>query len=98
MIAGSNVSFWIRFLRVPRHFLGIEPAKSTAIPSAFFEHDRPTESGLRRFEHQKLEVFSVIVDWHTPFAIVILEHKGIVHADPGTSFRGHKVSRITTLG
>jgi len=31
------------------------------------------------------------VDWHTPFAIVILEHKRIVHADPGTSFRSHNV-------
>jgi hypothetical protein len=33
---------------------------------------------------------AVIVYWHTPFAIVILEHKRIVHADPGTSFRRHK--------
>jgi hypothetical protein len=48
------------------------------------------ESGLRRFEHQKLKMFTTIVDWHTPFAIVILDQKRIVHADPGTSFRSHK--------
>ena len=35
-------------------------------------------------------MFGVIVDWHAPFAIVILEHQRIVHADPGTSFRTHK--------
>jgi hypothetical protein len=41
----------------------------------------------------ELKVFSVIVDRHTPLAIVILDHKGIVHADPGTSFRSHKIRR-----
>src|ERR1700723_1384159 len=62
------------------NFLRIELAKCTAIPFPLFEHDRPTEPGLRCFEHKKLKVFAVIVDWHTPFAIVILEHKGIVCA------------------
>jgi len=46
---------------------------------------------LRRFEHKELKVFSVIVDWHTPFAIVILKQKRIVYADPGTSFCRHTV-------
>jgi hypothetical protein len=61
-------------------------AEGKAIPFPLFEHDRPTEPGLRRFEHEKRKVFSVIVDWHTPFVIVIQEHKQILHTDPGTSF------------
>jgi hypothetical protein len=65
-----------------RHFLSVELAKCTAIPFPLFEHDRSTEPGLRCFEHKKLKVFSVIVDWHTPFAILILEHKRVVCADP----------------
>jgi len=32
-----------------------------------FEDDRPTEPGLRRFEHKKLKIYSVIVDWYAPF-------------------------------
>src|ERR1700674_2143240 len=40
-------------------------------------------------------MFGVIVDWHAPFAIVILEHQRIVHADPGTSFRSHKLQDVT---
>src|SRR6266404_1785041 len=76
-------------LGVPRHFLGIEFAEDAAIPLPFFEHDRPTEPSLRRFEHKELKVFSVIVNWHAPLTIVILDHKRIVHADPGTSFSSH---------
>ncbi len=43
-------------------------------------------SGLCAFEHEKLEVLAVIVDWDTPFAIVILEHQRIIDADPGAPF------------
>jgi len=59
-----------------------------------FEDHRPTESGLRPFQHQKLKMFAVIMDWHTPFAIVIPEHQGIVHADPATSFGGHRLPTL----
>ena len=55
------------FLGVPRHSLWIELAEGVAIPFPLFEHDRPAEPGRRRFEHKELKVFSVIVDWHTPF-------------------------------
>jgi len=48
-------------------------------------------SGTVPLLHKEFEVFAVIMDWHTPFAIVILEHKRIVRADPGTSFGGHKL-------
>src|SRR5437870_6492359 len=73
------------FLGISRHFLRIELAEGTAITFPLLEHDRPAESGLRPFEHQELEVFAVIVDWHTPFLIVILEHQRIVLANPCTS-------------
>ncbi len=43
-------------------------------------------SGLCAFEHEKLEVLAVIVDWDTPFAIVILKHQRIIDADPGAPF------------
>ncbi len=33
-----------------------------------------TEPGLRRFEHEEFEVLAIIMDRHTPFAIVVLEH------------------------
>src|SRR6202171_5163126 len=77
------------FLGIPRHSPRIELAEGMAISFPLFEHDRPTQPGLCRFEHKELKVFSVIVDWHTPFAIVILEHQRIVRADPGTPFRSH---------
>jgi hypothetical protein len=64
----------------------------TAIPFPLFQHDRPAESGLRRFEHQELKTLAVITDGNTPFAIVIGEHKRIAQADPGTSFRTHKTN------
>src|SRR5438309_755331 len=31
-------------------------------------------------------MFAVIVDWDTPFAIVVLEHQRIIDADPGAPF------------
>jgi hypothetical protein len=75
------------FLCVPRHFFRIELTERTTITSPFFEDDRPAESGLRPFEHEEFEVCAVILDGHTPFAIVILEHQWIVLAGPGASFR-----------
>src|SRR5439155_1395815 len=61
----------------------------TAIPFPFFEHDRPTESGLGRLEDEKFEVFAIVMNRHTPFAVVILQHERIVDADPGTSIGLH---------
>src|SRR5260370_41904693 len=37
----------------------------------------PTEPRLRGFEHQEFEVFSVIMDWHTPLVIVVLTMSGL---------------------
>src|SRR5260370_15904650 len=76
-------------LGISRHLFRIELAEGATITLPLFEHNRPTESRLRSLEHEKLKVFAVIVDGHTPFAVVILEHQRIVHADPGTSFRTH---------
>ena len=36
-------------------------------------------------------MFAVIVDWDTPFPIVILEHQRIIDADPGAPFFRHRV-------
>jgi len=52
------------FLRVSRHLPGIELAEGAAIAIPFLEHDRPTEPGLRRFEHQEFEVAAIVMDRH----------------------------------
>jgi hypothetical protein len=71
-------------LRVSRHLPRIELAEGAAIAFPFLEHDRPTEPRLRRFEHEEFEVLAIVMNRHTPFAIVILQHRRIVAADPGT--------------
>src|SRR5712692_2969245 len=71
-------------LRVSCHLPRIELAEGAAIAFPFLEHDRPTEPGLRRFEHEEFEVLAIIMDRHTPFAIVVVQHQRIV-ADPGAS-------------
>src|SRR5580692_3436579 len=70
----------------------IELAECSAIPLAFVEHDRPTESGLRRFQYKELKMRRVIVNWHSPFAIVILDHERVVRTGPGTSFDSHIIA------
>ncbi len=75
---------------IPRHSFRIELAEGMAITLLFPKHKPPTESGLGAFEHQKLKVLTVIVDWNTPFAIVILEQQRIVYRRPCTSRRSHK--------
>src|SRR6267143_423509 len=54
-------------------------------------------SGLCAFEHEKLEVLAVIVDWDTPFAIVILEHQRIIDADPGAPFNRCTAHKLKTV-
>src|SRR3989454_7069799 len=74
------------FLRISRHFVGVELAESAAIAFTLVEDDRPAQSGLRPFQNKELEMCNVIVDRHAPFPIVIFEHQGIVFADPPASF------------
>ena len=82
------------FLGISRYFFGIEFVEGAAIALPFFEHNRPAESRLRPFEHQKLEVFAVVMHRHSPFTIVILEHHRIVGAGPRTSFGDHKLNAL----
>jgi hypothetical protein len=44
-----------------------------------------------------LEVLAVIVDWDTPFAIVILEHQRIIDADPGAPFNCCTAHKLKTV-
>src|SRR5438045_6067638 len=67
----------------------IELAERASIPFPLLDHDRPAEPGLRRFEHEELEVLAIVMDRHTPFAIVILQHQRTVAADPGTPVGPH---------
>jgi hypothetical protein len=39
---------------------------------------------LGRFEHEEFEVLAIVMDRHTPFAIVVLQHQRTVAADPST--------------
>src|SRR5262249_1894175 len=71
--------------RESRHLLGIEPVKSPTVTLSLLQHDRPTQSRLRGFEHKKLEMLDVIVDRYSPFPIVILHHQRVIGAYPGTA-------------
>jgi len=42
-------------------------------------------------------MFAVIVDWDAPFLIVILDHQGIIDANPGAPFVCHVVHREVEL-
>jgi len=68
--------------RESRDFLRIEPAERTPIAFSLFQHDRPAESRLCGFEQKKLEVRAIVVDRHTPFAIVMVQHQRIVDVGP----------------
>jgi len=43
------------FLGISRHFVGIELAESASIAFTLVQDDRPTQSGLRRFQNKELE-------------------------------------------
>src|SRR6266849_3579035 len=69
---------------VPRDLLRIEVAERATVALALVEDDRPTESRLRGFQNQELEMCAIVVRRHTPFAIVILAHQHLIDVDPGT--------------
>src|SRR5262245_55040197 len=69
------------FVGISRHFVGIVLAESAAIAFTLVQDDRPAQSGLRPLQNEELEMFNVVVDRHSPFAIVIFEHQGIAFAD-----------------
>ena len=59
-------------------------------------HRRPVGRGsatslsIFAVEDEELEMFAIVVDRHSPFAIVILAHECVVDVDPRTPFRfGH---------
>ena len=49
----------------------IKIGERVAIRIAFLENRLPTQASLRTFQSQKLEKNSVVVNRHTPFAVVI---------------------------
>jgi len=70
----SNDS-WIKqqllnaFLGISRDPRGIELAEGAAIAFTLVQDDRPTQSGLRRFQNEELKMFAVIVNRYAPFPI-----------------------------
>src|SRR5258708_39549789 len=55
-----------------RDLLRLEVAERATVALALVEDDRPTESRLRGFQNQELEMCAIVVRRHTPFAIVVL--------------------------
>ena len=43
------------------------------LEASLLQDREPTQTGLRPFKHEKLEQQPVIVDWQTPFLIVIVD-------------------------
>src|SRR6266851_2684111 len=97
IIAESNASVSIRRAENRATFSGSNSSKARRYPSRFFSTIDQLKSGLCAFEHEKLEVLAVIVDWDTPFAIVILEHQPIIDADPGAPFNCCTAHKLNTV-
>src|SRR6185437_14868426 len=57
---------------ITRDALDIEVIEHLAIPRAFAQHGFPTQPRLRSLENHHLEKRAVVVNWHTPLFIVIL--------------------------
>lgn len=88
---GVRQDFFDPLRRKTRHFIRIEAAKRPTVTFSFIQNGRPTEPGLRTFQHQKFKMPSVVVDRDAPFAVVIGKHQRVVGPNPGTSFPIHNV-------
>jgi len=97
IIAESNASVSIRRAENRATFSGSNSSKARQYPSRFFSTIVQLNPAVCAFEHEKLEVLAVIVDWDTPFAIVILEHQRIIDADPGASFNCCTAHKLKTV-
>jgi hypothetical protein len=62
--------------------------ESAPITLSLLQYYRPAQPSLCAFEHEKLEVPAVIVDWDTPLAIMVLEHQRIIDSDPRAPLNG----------
>jgi len=62
--------------------------ESAPITLPLLQYYRPAQPSLCTFEHEKLEVPAVIVNWDTPLAIMVLEHQRIIDIDPRASLDG----------
>lgn len=55
----------------PGHFFGIEVLVKQAVSLPSFEDGQPAESGLGRFQHQEFELFTIIMNRHSPLQVVV---------------------------
>jgi hypothetical protein len=55
----------------------------------------PAQAGLKGIEHKELEEFSIVMNGHSPFSVVVFNHQRVV-ARPGTGF--HCGFRILDFG
>lgn len=80
-----------------RHCLGVKAGKGDAVVRTFTQDGNPGKPGLGTFQDQKLEQEPVVVDWHAPFPVVIVQIKRLA-ADPGATDRSHVVSHCKKRG
>src|SRR6267143_2958954 len=96
IIAESNASVSIRRAENRATFSGSNSSKARRYPSRFFSTIVQLNPACAPSSTRNSKCL-VIVDWDTPFAIVILEHQRITDAGPGAPFNCCTAHKLKTV-
>jgi len=66
------------FISVVRYPLWVETVESFSQSLSSLKYELPGQTCLESFEHQKLKQRFIIMDWSSPFLVVVLDVKWVV--------------------